>query len=219
MFEIVLFFIVSVVIGLMFLFFGYPFFRILLPIWGFFVGLMFGLHDMQAILGHNIIAGGFGLFIGLFLGLLLALLAYFIYSVAVYFFGLSIGYVLGAGLVQSLGWGDGFMSGMVGVVMAIAFVVLFATIKAPKFLIILLTAAGGAMAVIMGLLVLFGRVPEVFASLQLTQYIVSNSFFWLIAWAILAGVGMCFQYALVQVANEDLRDPYVWGKTAKKKKK
>lgn len=211
MLEVLLFFIFAVIIGLMFTFFGYPFFRVLLPIWGFFAGLMFGFRGIESLLGEGFLTASLGLIVGFLIGLVLAAIAYFMYALAVYMWGISLGYVLGSGLMLALGFNQGFMSVLVGIGGAILLAVLFSMARMPRFLIILLTAAGGAMAVIMGVFALFGEVPTMAASLQLTRYMVWGSWFWLIIWAVLAGFGMAFQYALATM-NEDVMTTYDWEK-------
>ncbi len=218
MFEILIFFVCAAVIGLMFLFFGYAFFRILLPIWAFFVGLMFGVHGMQNLFGANVISSSTGFIFGLFAGAILAILAYVLYSLAVYWFGLTMGYVLGSGLMMALEM-DGFMGGVVGILAAIVLIVVFVKVQMPSTFIVVFTALGGAMAVIMGLFVLFGAIPAVADSLQLTSLIVTGSWFWIIIWAVLAIIGMTFQFAVLQQANENLSRNYDWGMPAKKSKK
>ena len=79
-FEVLVFVILSVIVGLMFLFFGFPFFRILLPIFGFFVGLAFGFNGLENLLGTGFITGTLGLILGVILGLVFAALAYFFYE-------------------------------------------------------------------------------------------------------------------------------------------
>lgn len=218
MFEVLIFFVCAAVIGLMFLFFGYAFFRILLPIWAFFVGLMFGVHGMQNLFGANVISTSSGFIFGLFAGAILAILAYVLYSLAVYWFGLTIGYVLGSGIMMALGM-DGFFGGIIGILAAIAFITLFVKVQMPSTFIVAFTALGGAMAVIMGLFVLFGAIPAVSDSLQLTSIIVANSWFWIVIWAVLAVIGMTFQFAVLNQANENLSKNYDWGRPAKKSKK
>lgn len=218
MFEILLFFVCSVVIGLLFMFLGYPFFRILLPIWAFFVGLTFGVNGLEALFGANILSASSGFVVGIFIGFALAVLAYLLYSLAIYWFGLTVGYVLGSGLMMAMGFTDGFMATLVGVLVALGLVALFVMARMPKSLVIILTAAAGAMAVIMGLFVLFGRIPDVAASLELTGLIVTGSWFWMITWIVLAAVGITFQYVLVQ-AGEDLSKPYDFDKPVKKKRR
>ncbi|MBP7832778.1 MAG: DUF4203 domain-containing protein [Candidatus Levybacteria bacterium] len=218
MFEVLIFFVCAAVIGLMFLFFGYAFFRILLPIWAFFVGLMFGVHGMQNLFGANVISTSSGFIFGLFAGAILAILAYVLYSLAVYWFGLTIGYVLGSGIMMALGM-DGFFGGIIGILAAMAFIVLFVKVQMPSTFIVAFTALGGAMAVIMGLFVLFGAIPAVSDSLQLTSVIVANSWFWIVIWAVLAVIGMTFQFAVLNQAQENLSKNYDWGMPAKKSKK
>lgn len=207
----------------MFLFFGYPFFRILLPIWAFFAGLMFGVHGIESVLGAGFISVSLGLMLGLGIGIVLAALAYFVYAFAVYIFGISAGYVLGSGLMLALGFNNGLISTVAGVVGAVLLTLLFLSVRMPRFIIVFLTAAAGAMAVIMGIFVLFGRVPDVVTSLELTQYIVANSWFWFIVWALLASLGLAFQYVVVTVVDElnddDLYGTYDWGLKKSKKRK
>lgn len=215
MFEAILFFVLAAVIGVMFLFFGYPFFRILLPIWAFFVGMSFGVSGMESMFGPNVVSGSLGLVMGFFFGLVLALLAYFMYSLAVYLFGITAGYALGSGFVLALGFGEGFLSVVVGAAVAILLAFVFAAVKMPKLFIVIITAAAGAMGVITGLFVLFGRIPAVSDSLSLTSYLVAGSWFWIIVWAVLAVVGIVFQYALIQAAkgmDKDLAKEYNWKK-------
>lgn len=221
MFTILVFFVLSIVVGLMFLFFGYPFFRVLLPIWGFFAGIAFGVNGMQSLFGANVISDTFGFAVGLVAGIVLAFLAYTLYSVAVYIFGITVGYILGSGFMVALGFNVGFMSALVGVIAAVALLVVFGMAKMPKIIVMVLTAAGGAMAVITGLFVLFGAIPSLPGALQLTSYMVAGSWFWMIIWVVLAGAGLAFQYMLVQATNEDLNANYNWNmkKSVSKKKK
>lgn len=216
MFEVLIFFIFAVVIGLMFAFFGYPFFRVLLPIWGFFAGLAFGYQGITSLMDPGFFSGSLGLIIGFFIGILLAAVAWYAYAFAIYLWGATMGYVLGAGLMLALGFERGFMTFVVGLLAAFGMTALFSMAKMPKFLIILLTSAAGAMAVLTGVFALFGAVPTMAGSLQLTRLMVYGSWFWIIVWAVLAGFAMAFQYAVAS-QNEDLSEVYVFEETPKKK--
>ena len=219
MIEILVFFILSVVIGLMFVFFGYPFFRVLLPLWAFFVGIAFGMNGITGLMGAGFITVTLGLVIGVVIGAVFAAIAYYVYSLAVYLFGITVGYTLGYGLMMAIGAGS-FLSVIVGLALAVLFLLLFIFAQMQKLFIVVLTAAAGSMAVIMGLLVLFGQVPEVFASLQLTTLIVSNSWFWVIVWAVLALLGMGFQYVVLTVFDQvELMEEYSWEKDYTRKRK
>ncbi|MFC1649658.1 DUF4203 domain-containing protein [Patescibacteria group bacterium] len=202
----------AVVIGLMFTFFGYPFFRFLLPIWAFFAGLMFGFRGIEDLMGPGFVTASFGLIIGFVIGIILAALAYAVYSLAVYLFGLTVGYALGSGLMLAIGFNPGLLTFLVGAAAAVGLAVLFARGNMPRFLIILMTAAAGAMAVMSGIFVLFGQVPTLGPTLEITKYMVWGSWFWLIIWAVVAGFGMAFQYAVTSMTEGDLNEVYDWEK-------
>lgn len=209
MFEVLLFSALAVLIGFMFLFAGYPFFRILLPVWGFFAGLVFCIQGFDSLMGTGFLSVSLGLFFGFFAGLLLAALTYFFYAFAVYLYGMSLGYILGQGFMLALGFEYGILTFTVGIVGAVAMTILFLAAKMPKFIIILTTAAGGAMAIMTGVFMLFGKVPTIPASLSLSRELVSGSWFWIIVWAVLAGFGFAVQYAMTK--REELTEVYVWG--------
>ena len=212
MLEVLIFFIFAVIIGLMFAFFGYPFFRFLLPIWAFFAGLMFGFRGIENLMGPGFITASLGLILGLVIGVVLAVIAYAVYSVAVYLYGITIGYVLGAGLMLAIGFEPGLMTFLVGAAGAVGMAVLFSKGDMPKLIIILTTAAAGAMAVMTGIFALFSAVPTLGVSLELTKYMVWGSWFWLIIWAVIAGFGMSFQYAVSMMSDPDLNGTYNWEK-------
>lgn len=216
MLEVLIFFIFAVIIGLMFAFFGYAFFRVLLPIWGFFTGLAFGYQGIASLMGPGFWSASLGLIVGFFMGILLAAVAWYAYAFAIYLFGATTGYIMGAWLMLALGFDRGFVSFAVGILAAFGMVALFSMAQMPKFLIILITAAAGSMAVLTGVFALFGQVPTLPASLDITRFMVYGSWFWLIVWAVLAGFAMAFQYA-VAGTNEDLQEAYVWDEKPPKK--
>lgn len=209
MLEVLIFFIFAVIIGLMCTFFGYAFFRILLPFWGFFAGLVFGYQGIESFMNDGFLSAAIALTIGIILGLVLAATAFWFYELAVYLFGISAGYILGYGLASVLHLGDTFIPTLFGVAGAILMAILFAKTSFPKLWIMIVTAAAGSMIVITGIFVLFGATPAVADSLDVTRYMVNTSFFWTLVWAILAGFGFVFQYALTKQA-EDLSKSYDW---------
>ena len=183
-------------------FMGYSLFRILLPIWGFIAGLIFGVQALDALTGGGFLSVSFGLVIGFFVGLLLAAIAYWVYAFTIVLFGAALGYVLGAGLMLLIGLDYGFVTVLVGLFGAVLVSMLFVKGRMPKFLIMLFTAMGGSMVMITGLFVLVGKVPTAGLSVFLTRYMVYGSWFWLIVWAVVAGLGMAIQYAMVSQSEE-----------------
>jgi hypothetical protein len=191
-----------VILGLALCFMGYSLFRVLLPIWGFIAGLIFGVQALDSLVGGGFLSVSLGLVIGFFIGLLLAAIAYWVYAFAIVLFGAALGYVLGAGLMLLIGLDYGFITVVVGLFSSVLMAMLFVKGRMPKFLVMLLTAMGGSMVMITGLFVLVGKVPTAGLSVFLTRYMVYGSWFWLIVWAIVAGLGMAFQYAMVSQAEQ-----------------
>ena len=202
MIETLLFVLLLVILGLALCFMGYSLFRVLLPIWGFIAGLIFGVQALDSLVGGGFLSVSLGLVIGFFIGFLLAAIAYWVYAFAIVLFGAALGYVLGAGLMLLIGLDYGFITVLVGLFSAVLMAMLFVKGRMPKFLVMLLTAMGGSMVMITGLFVLVGKVPTAGLSVFLTRYMVYGSWFWLIVWAIVAGLGMAFQYAMVSQAEQ-----------------
>jgi hypothetical protein len=207
--EVLFFSALAILVGLAFTFLGYQFFRILLPIWAFFVGLWLGVGATAAIFGGGFLTSALGLVLGFFIGLVLAALSYFVYSVAVVLFGASLGYTLGAGLMLLIGFDPGFISWLVGMVFAVAFGLMFIVGKFPKIVIIVGTALAGAMAVFAGILILFGVIPPESLGLGFAKPIVSNSFLLTVGWITLAVIGMATQYSVAQSSEEMLMEEFV----------
>lgn len=209
MLEIFLFALLAIIVGLGLVFFGYAAFRIILPILGFLAGLWLGMDLVTNFMANFPILGvSLGLVLGFVLGLVFAAIAYFVYSLAVVIFGLSLGYALGAGLMLAIGFSDGFLTFLVGAVTAIVMATLFMGVNMPKVYIIALTAFAGASSVIAGVLVLFGRIPPSQLGLAFVEPYVANSWFWLPVWLVLGFIGFFVQYRMVQIAESLVPDSY-----------
>src|SRR5437764_11392260 len=90
-------------LGAVFCFVGYRFFRILIAIWGFFAGFELGAAGAAALFGSNFLGTATGWIFGLVVGLVLAVLAYFFYYVAIVLLGASAGCSLGTGCMTAIG--------------------------------------------------------------------------------------------------------------------
>ena len=210
MIEVIIFTLLAIGLGLIFLLFGYALFRVLLPIWGFIAGMIFGVQGIESLMGaSSFLSVSLGLFVGFFVGLLLAFIAYYVYAFAVIIWGASIGYLLGQGLMLAIGFQYGFLVWLVGIVAAVGMVMLFMRGRFPRLLIMLLTSAAGAMAIITGLFALFGQVPTAPAAMGLTRLMVYGSWFWILVWAGIAGFGLAVQYATAK-DRDVLMQSYTW---------
>lgn len=187
----------AIAIGLALLFAGYRLLWVLLPIWGFFAGLWLGITGLQAIFGTGFLAGVSGLVVGFVLGIVFAVLSYLFYIVGVAILGATIGYSLTVSLlVGGLGMNQGFFVWLIAVVVAVVFAVVVLVLNLQKYAVIIITALGGASAVIAGALLLFGQISqEQLSGLMGVWAPVSfgEGWFWWLGWLILAVIGIAYQ--------------------------
>jgi hypothetical protein len=97
--------------------------------------------------------------------------------------------------MAALGFDGGFLVTIVALVTAVVMVGLTLLFNLQKIVIIAITAIGGANALLLSVLLLFGQVS--LASLRSAGNaiapILQNSWLWLIVWLVLAVVGIIFQ--------------------------
>ncbi len=202
----------GLLIGLAFTFWGFRLFLILLPIWGFFFGFLFGAGATTALLGDGFLATTLGWVVGFVVGIVFAVLSYLYYWFAVVFIGASVGYAAGLGLLHWLGNGGdnlmGFLFGLVGAIIVAAIVVV---LRVPKYLVILLTALGGAFAAVTGVALILKQVTlaELNGGIGGTvQAVDSLPWLWAVGAVILAGVGIAYQIRLTAMAEEIAYDSF-----------
>ena len=96
--------IVAVALGAGWIVLGYRLALILLPIWGFFAGFIFGAHVLQELLGQGFLATTLSWVAGAVVGLVFAVLSYLFWYVAVVIAFASVGYWLGWGFMILIGF-------------------------------------------------------------------------------------------------------------------
>lgn len=150
--------VLAVVAGAIFCFRGYVAMRIVIGVWGGFVGFSLGALTVAALTHEALLSGPLG-WLGAIVGaMLLGGLAYTFYAVAVILTMGSVGYALGsgaAGLFAASGWVL-VLAGLAGAGLLIA--VALAT-NMPEVLLILVAASGGASAIVGGIALLLGLLP------------------------------------------------------------
>src|SRR5438874_8254917 len=130
-----------VLLGALFCFVGYRFFRILIAIWGFFAGFNLGTAAMTSLFNNAFLGTTTGIVLGLVIGVVFALLAYFFYYFAVVLLGATAGYDLGSGFIGAIGLNNpGFIAVIVGVALAVVFALVLLLFNLPKLLILVFTA-------------------------------------------------------------------------------
>lgn len=203
----------AVVIGALFCFLGFKFFLFLLPIWGFFAGFMAGAEVMNVLFGDGFLSVVTGWVVGFVLGLVFAVLSYLYYWVAVLLLGGTIGYAIGAGVMSALlDTSDGILVVAAGLIVGVVFAVGTAVLRAPKYLVIVLSAFGGSAAVVAGVLLLLGNIDLAAVEHGIVAAAINeieSNWFWLIVWGILGALGVGYQVittaSLDQIDSTDYR--------------
>jgi hypothetical protein len=150
--------VIGILFGLAAAFAGYRFFLILLPVWGFLAGFAIGAQALQVLFGNGFLADITSWVVGLLSGILFAALAYLFYIVGVAILAGSLGYAVGAGIIFAINSNWNLVAFLVGVVAAIVVAALVILLNIQKWVVILITAIGGAGAFIAGLLIMFGKI-------------------------------------------------------------
>ena len=146
---------IAFVFGLVLCFGGYRFFLILLPIWGFFFGLVFGAQSMQMLFGTGFFAEVTSWVVGFVVGAIFAVLSYFFYFVAVALIAGALGYTAATGLLLAIGLNMGPLVLIVGVVAGIALAAVTVIFNLQKWVIIVATSLLGAGVIFGAFVILF----------------------------------------------------------------
>ena len=146
---------IAFMFGLVLCFGGYRFFLILLPIWGFFFGLVFGAQSMQMLFGTGFFAEVTSWVVGFVVGAIFAVLAYFFYLVAVAIIAGALGYSVAVGLLLAIGLNMGALVWIIGVVAGIALAAVTIIFNLQKWVIIIATSLLGAGVIFGAFVILF----------------------------------------------------------------
>ena len=111
------------------------------------------------------------------------------------------GYAIGYGLLPLIGIDLDFVNVLIGLAFGIAIAAVAAIFQLPRLLVIFWTSVWGAATAIIGFLMVIGRVSSDDLGYGGIDQYVNHEWFWLIAWVVLAAVGV-----LIQLTTSDEYD-------------
>ena len=152
--------VLAILAGLVFCFSGYLWLRIVLPVWGAFVGFAFGAGLVAGLGGDRFLGEVLGWVVGLAFALLFAALAYAYFAFAVVIAMTSVGFVIGSGLVVALGVDWSWVGVVVGVLVGAIVCVASILVNLPEVVLTTVGAIGGAIAVVAGLMLVTGAMDS-----------------------------------------------------------
>jgi hypothetical protein len=185
---------------------GYRFFLVLLPIWGFFYGFGLGAHSMQAWFGEGFLATVTSWLVGFVVAAGFAILSYLFYFFGVGLVAFSLGYALGVGLMQAIGFDWGFLPWLVGVALGGAVVFVTFRYNIQKYVIIGATSILGAGVIVGTFLYLFGGASSVRLVENPVRVALQASPFWFLVFIALAALGAVAQYQTTRQWEHDMRE-------------
>lgn len=184
---------IALFFGSLLLFAGYRFFLFLLPIWGFFFGFGLGAESVQALFGEAFLSTVTSWVVGFVVALIFAVCSYLFYFAAVALLGGALGYAVGVGVMEAIGFNFGLLTWLVGIALGIVLAIVVLVLNIQKWVVIAATAILGAGVIIATFLMLFGG-----QAAQVTQNPVAIALkaspWWTIMFIILAVLGIAAQF-------------------------
>ena len=187
-----------IMLGLALCFTGYRFFTILVSIWGFFAGFQFGATIFTNLFGQGFLSTVISWVVGLLVAITAAALAYLFYAAAVVLLAGFVGYQLGIGIMAGLGFNDGWVTFLVGLLVGLAWVAVAIYLHFPKVLVLILTSLAGAELLLGGILLAFGRITLTGLRFGAVGAIVRDNWLWGLLYLAIAAVGFYFQWRTTQ---------------------
>jgi hypothetical protein len=198
----------AVLIGAMFCFRGYLAMRIIIPIWGALAGFFFGAGLVANVTDDGFLTTVVGWAVGIGFALLFGLLAYLYYEICVLIAMVAIGFALGTTLMVALGVSWSWLITLAGLAAGVALAFLAIAGNMPAVLLIVLSAFGGASAMVAGALLVVGELTTDDFTDQLASETLDLSWWWYAAYVVLAVVGIVAQVRYVESIRGSIRDTW-----------
>ena len=185
----------ALALGIAFCFLGIRTFLVFLPVWAFFAGFWLGALVTNFTLRQGFLGTTNGILAGFVLGTIFAVIAYLKFPLGIALVSSAFAAAITNGILQVIGLQPGIAIAIA--VMAAAIIVVWALFRFEwdRILIMAITALGGASLLLLAPILLMGRVTlsQLQASGSAIAPIVTDSWWWLAAWLVLAAVGYTVQ--------------------------
>lgn len=200
--------VLAILAGALLCFGGQLVLRLVFPIWGAFAGFAFGAGLVAGFAEEHFLGSVVGWGLGILFALVFALFAYFYYAVGVVIVMASIGFTLGSGLVVALGIDWSWVAVLVGVVVGALLGVGAVVIDVPMLLLILLSAAAGAVAMVTGFMLFTGALDSATFTDGTFTSRVDDDWWWYAAFLVLAIAGALIQARTVADLRRSVRQSW-----------
>jgi hypothetical protein len=186
--------------------FGYRLFLILLPVWGFFLGIATGAHAVQALFGDGFLSTTTSWVVGFFVGLLFAVLSYLFWWAVVLLAAGEIGYLITTSLLGAIGLDLDVITWVIGVAVGIGFAIAAMMLNLQKVVVIGATALTGAAAIVATLLFAVGDLDPSTTVSDPFGTAIDQHPLWAVVYLFLAVLGVGFQYTTTRTYEVERYD-------------
>jgi hypothetical protein len=193
-FELLCMTLIALLVATAITFNGYRWFLILLPIIGFVWGFGIGAQTVQALFGDAFLATTTSWVVGFIVALVFAVLSYLFYFIGVGIVAFGFGYAVGVGFMGLLGLDAGLITWLVGVVLGVVVAGATLLFNLQKYVIIAITAFGGAAAIVASLLFAFGKIDVPTLGSGSVKMAMQDSPFWMIMFLVIGVLGFAAQF-------------------------
>lgn len=199
---------IAVVVGGALCFRGYAALRIVITVWGTFVGFFLGAGAVAVLSGEGLLASALAWGVGLAVAALFGLLAYAYYAISVLIGMSAIGFTLGTTAMVALGVSWSWVIIAVGIAGGALLATLAIAGDLPKLILALLGALAGSSIAIGGVLLIIGRLER--GDLAATETTASLDLWWgwTVAYLVLAVAGLASQLQDVSARRGTLRETW-----------
>ncbi len=197
----------ALVVGFVFCFQGWIAMRIVISIWGGLAGFALG----ASIGGSDggILSNTLSWTLAIVLALLFAAIAYLYYAVSIALAMGSIGFTLGASALVALGVTWSWLIVLSGLALGIVLAFIAIAGDLPLLVLILLSAAAGASAIVGGLMLLTGTLDtdQITRSAVVTEQL-NDDWYWYVIWVVAAVAGLVVQVRLADRMTGTMREAW-----------
>jgi hypothetical protein len=186
--------IMDLLIGLGLVFAGLRVFFAVLPIAAFLIGGYVGFVAVHQLFDEGFIGGMISVLAGLAVAIGLALVSYLLWYVGALIMAGAAGALLGSGLMAALEVDANWVVVLVALAGAALAAGLAYVLNLPALVVIVTTSLVGAALAVLGALFVLNRVDPEDLEQGPAITLVNESWFWVLVWAVVAGVGIWFQY-------------------------
>ena len=185
--------ILAILAGLVLCFGGRLVLRLVLPVWGFFVGFAFGAGLVAGFSEEHFLGTVLGWALGLVFAVIFAVFAYLYFAVAVIIAMTAVGFALGSGLVVAIGIDWNWVAVLVGVLVGAVLAVGSVLTNMPMIVLTVVSSIGGALAAVGGLMLVTGAMDSADFDQASIADRISDDWWWYALFLVLALAGLITQ--------------------------